>query len=572
MYKLGKDCDDDCEIAILGTLALSKPILDKLRVAEIIDRLAPANPQQEYSHGQVLTALLAARLDAPRALMNVAEWAANTHAEIMLGIPADKLNDDRLARSLDVLFDIRHSLTAAVVAEAMRWTGILPDRIHYDPTHITFYGRYDDSKPRSKSATCRSDSKLPAAHLTRGYNGDVCIQLGIAAYVDDIGAMPIAVHCYDGNRNGHSGIHDQMELLRKHHKPLSDNALIISDRGTFSAEHLRALKKHDQAALCAAPWNDYRRLFDEQRTRLNWQKASFLSQEQQRRRDSNSSLPQDDYRLAVVKHTIAADKPELAVPVRVIFVHSSAGEREEKERREENIVKIREGLKELAAKLTRGHPQSTSASIQKQAVRLLGKRDAGKFFNWHLTPLNEAELAALPAPRKGFTRPTHRLEWTFDANAAQSANIYDGVSVLVTTAPITWNADQLFTQYKRQCYVERMHHQLKTPLGVSPVFLKTAHRVEALIHLLTLALIAQQAAERVYRQRSSTASTISQTSKRDRTTADQLWSAFKTSSALLRHEQDDIIVHPASLNYRATEILNRLVLQSPRASIAMRTG
>ena len=95
-----------------------------------------------------------------------------------------------------------------------------------------------DSQPRPTTATLRSDDQLPPAHLVRGYaSGNVSVQLGVAAYVDDFGALPIAFHCYDGNRNGHTGIREQLQLIRAH-QPLPANALIVSDRGTFSAEHL----------------------------------------------------------------------------------------------------------------------------------------------------------------------------------------------------------------------------------------------------------------------------------------------------------------------------------------------
>lgn len=560
MFWLGSETH--CTTARLGTLALTRPLLDRLQLAHIIDQLAPANPQQEYPHGQVLAALLAARLDRPLALMNVAQWARDAATELLFGIPHHKLNDDRLARSLDALFDIRHSLTAAVVAEALRWAEVQPTRIHFDPTDITFFGRYDDSQPRPDTDTLRGDHRLPPAHLTRGYaSGNVSVQLGVAAYVDDLGAFPVAFHCYDGNRNGHTGIREQLQLMRVH-QPLPANALLVSDRGTFSAEHLIALQSYGQSALCAVPWNDYRTLFDTHRTQLNWQPASFLSQEQQRRRTTGSTLPRDEYRLAVLRHTLTHRDTKTSIPVRVIFVHSTASEREERERRDENVAKIRAGLAELADKLQRGHPQSTSESIQRQVVRLLGQRDAARFFRWQLVPLSADERDARPAPRKGFTRPTHRLEWSFDEAAAAAATTADGISVMVTTAPATDSADQLFTQYKKQCYVERMHHQLKTPLAVSPVFLKTPQRVEALIHLLGLGLVAQQAAERVYRQRASAA-----TGTRDRTTADRLWEAFRSCSVLLEQAPCGTVVRTIRLAERPRRILEVLGLASPRACL-----
>ncbi len=81
------------EVVNLGPLALIEPLLDRPRdIEEILDRHLPADPQQEYSHGQVLRVLLAARLCQPTALVNVAAWAEKSGAAIFANVPADKLN------------------------------------------------------------------------------------------------------------------------------------------------------------------------------------------------------------------------------------------------------------------------------------------------------------------------------------------------------------------------------------------------------------------------------------------------------------------------------------------------
>ena len=60
----------------LASLAILVPLLKKLNIANIIDRHIPTDPQAEFSHGTVLSVLLAARLHHPTALINVAGWAA----------------------------------------------------------------------------------------------------------------------------------------------------------------------------------------------------------------------------------------------------------------------------------------------------------------------------------------------------------------------------------------------------------------------------------------------------------------------------------------------------------------
>jgi hypothetical protein len=50
------------EVVNRGPLALIHLLLEQLDLAAIMDRHLPPDPQREFSHGQVLSLLLAARL------------------------------------------------------------------------------------------------------------------------------------------------------------------------------------------------------------------------------------------------------------------------------------------------------------------------------------------------------------------------------------------------------------------------------------------------------------------------------------------------------------------------------
>ena len=119
----------DQEVVNLGPLALLHPLLERLQVADIIDRHLPPDPQLEFSHGQVLSLLLAARLASPTALVNIPAWAEKTGADILWNIPAAKLNDDRLGRALDAFFTQRHSILACVAEQVLRTAKLSRQRI-----------------------------------------------------------------------------------------------------------------------------------------------------------------------------------------------------------------------------------------------------------------------------------------------------------------------------------------------------------------------------------------------------------------------------------------------------------
>jgi len=547
----------------VGPLALVAPLLDQLDIAKIVDRHIPPDPQQEYPYGKVLSLLLAARLCHPNALVRVADWAEEQAATILWNIPAEKLNDDRLGRALDAFFDKRHSILADVTVRALEIAELSMHRLHFDTTHVTFCGSYVNSLARTLDDNAErvtgilSDSRLSPAHITKGYLSDRrMLQAGIVSIVDDRGALPVFCHVADGNRNGHTIIRQQFNLLDKH-LPLPDGLQLVSDRGTFSAEHVALLHRHGHSFLGAVPWQDYQSLYDTHVSRLDWQTATFLSQEQQRRRTAQSALPQEYYEIAGVDHRLTDPTTKQPIACRVLFCYSSASAKEESRRRLDNIETIRTGLEQIAVKLQQGHPRTTSQSVMGQIARLLGKRDAARFFRCELVALSAAENAALPAPSKGYTRPTHRLVYTFDAQAAEAASAYDGLSALLTTA--SKPLDTLFTEYKQQAYIELGHHQWKTPLAVRPVFLKTPKRVESLLCLMHLALQAYQLLERIYRQNTPT----NAPKKEQFMTAEQLLRVFAKYSLTAHAVPIGRILYPGRLNLQQRQIIERLKFPTP---------
>jgi transposase len=555
------------KVVNLGPLALIQPLLQQLDIAAIIDRHLPPDPQQEFSHGQVLSLLLAARLAQPTALVNVADWAEHNGACLLWNIPADKLNDDRLGRALDAFFEQRHSILASVTAQALHLTGLPLERLHFDTTHLIFHGAYQDSqaRPAVPLADLRGDEQLPPAHIGHGY---VCpervLQVGLSAVVDAQGALPVFGQCLDGQRNGRPAVRQQFELLQQH-LPLPESLLLVSDRGTYSAAHVHHLANAGYHALCAVPLDDFQTIYDAHAAQLHWQPASFLSCEQQRRRACHSALPQDDYQLAVQHHELTGPPGRTPLPCRLLFVRSSAGVCGVRKHRQQNIAKIQAGLAAIAAKLERGSGRCTPEAASKQVLRLLGKRAAARYFRWQVVSLTPAECAALPSPTgRGHGPRRYRLEFHYDAAAAQADECYDGLSVLLTSAPLTRSADELFTIYKQQNFVELLHHQWKTPLAVRPVFLKSPRRVEALVSLLQLALQAYQVLERRYRQTVAADAPPSE----QRRTAESLLRQFGVYGLVVTRQAGGQVVQATRLTADQRRILHQLSLPTPATILA----
>jgi transposase len=555
-----------------GALAVIWPLLERMGIAEIINRHLPADPQAEYDHGTVLSLLAAARLYSPVALVNVSRWAAESGADILWDMSVEKITDDRLGKSLDAFFTQRHSILAAVALRISKEFAVPLTELHYDPTHILLHGAYEDSEPRPELAEgepIRSNDQLPPAHITQGRPmsdapKDVqMIHAGLCTAVDKWGALPIFGHTVDGNRNGHTAVAEQMALVKKHLK-LTELTL-ISDRGTFSAGHLLRLSQAGFAAIAAAPWDDFRLLFDEQRTSLKWKRASYLSIEQQRRR-VQGNLPQEHYDLAVVKHTLVERESGAEIPCRVIFVFSTADQKVAQKNREKSVAKIRSGLEHLQKSVIEGRRHTDPTAVARRVAKVLGQRQAAAYFRYELKPLTKMERQKLPPPTRGCKRPEQRLEFTYDQQAAEQDAQYDGYSVLITTTPQTLSADEAFTKYKQQGYSELANHEFKTPLAVHPVFLKNPERVEALVFLLIITLTLYFLLQRLYRQTVPAEAPR----KEQRTTTETILRAFSRYTLLIHHQRLGRVVQPTRLTTRQRQILNQLGFDTPAQILSRR--
>ncbi len=560
----GNQTDANVEGRNIGTLALIAPLLERMKVGEIINQHLPADPQAEYDFGTILSVLIAARMYSPVALMNIGQWATDTGADLMWNIPAEKLNDDRLGKALDRFFTQRHSILASFALHVSEELGVPLSWVHYDPTHILFHGAYEESELRDKmpaDATISSDDTMSPAHITKGRrmedaaHGRRMVHVGLCTHVDDFGPLPIYGHTVSGNQNGRSAVAEQFALIQKHLKP--PKLTMISDRGTYSIVHLARMKNANCDALCSAPWGDFRPLYDEHCDELKWNRASYLSIEQQRRR-RQGNLPHEHYELAVLRHRLTDPETKQDFPVRVIYVFSTADQKVTRQRRVVQIKKIRSELEKIQQSVASGNRNTDPASITRRVERVFGSKQSAKYFSYEMTPLTAKQQAELSSPGRGRKRPTHRFCFSFDEAMQKQDEQYDGLNALVTTA-MQRSANELFTKFKQQTYAEHANHIFKGPLAVRPVFLKNSHRVEALVFLMMMSLTLYFVLQWTYR---ATCEEDAPTKERRKTTRTIL-NDFAVYMLLITRTNSGRIVQPLQPNVKQRALLQRLNLSTP---------
>ena len=175
------------------------------------------------------------------------------------------------------------------------------------------------------------------------------------------------------------------------------------------------------------------------------------------------------------------------------------------------------------------------------------------------------QQAKLSPPGRGRKRPTHRFQFRFDEALQKQDEQYDGLSVLVTTT-MQRSTDELFTKFKQQTYAEHANHIFKGPLAVRPVFLKNAHRVEALVFLMMMSLTLYFVLQRTYR---STCEEDAPTKERRKTTRTIL-SEFAVFMLLITRTSSGRIVQPLQPTAVQRSLLQRLGLSTPSQLLSHR--
>ncbi|MBU0595907.1 IS1634 family transposase, partial [Candidatus Bipolaricaulota bacterium] len=175
-------------------------VLDSLHLDDLLARYVPSSAQIQIPHAVALGLLLRNIIVGRSPLYGLQEWAEGYHAR-SLGLTEDQvrqLNDDRVGRALDRLFDAdRASLITAVVVRAIQVYEVELEQFHNDSTSITFAGEY-------RNAAGRRIRGKPALKITHGHNKDHrpdLKQLLWALTVSADGGVPIHYRVYDGNTN-----------------------------------------------------------------------------------------------------------------------------------------------------------------------------------------------------------------------------------------------------------------------------------------------------------------------------------------------------------------------------------
>jgi len=231
---------------------LALQLVKQLGLHEFFDRTLPTR-QEHVPWSLTVLILIIARFCKPSSELHIAEHFYRQSALCdLLGIPVDKVDDNRLYRGLDELLPHKQALEVFLKQRFGELFAIEYDLLLYDVTSTYFEGQAN-ANPLAK----------------RGYSRDHrpdCKQVCIGLVVTRCG-LPLGYEVFAGNRHDSTTLEEIVETMEARYGRA--NRIWALDRGMVSQDNLDFLKAGERQYIVGTPKSQLKR-FEQQLAEQDW--------------------------------------------------------------------------------------------------------------------------------------------------------------------------------------------------------------------------------------------------------------------------------------------------------------
>ena len=417
---------------------LGLELLKKLGLDAYISEAIPGG-REDIPWAVMSLVLVLGRLCNPSSELYLAEHGYESSAmSELLGVPVDKVNDDRLYRALDRLFPHKEGLEKHLKQKLGELFPMNYDLLLYDVTSTYFEGEAS----RNESAQ-------------RGYSRDHrpdCKQVNIALVVSRCG-MPIGYEVFEGNRHDSQTVEQVVEHVEKIYGRA--DRIWVMDRGMVSQDNVEYLRKEGRRYILGTPKSQLRK-YEQELLSEDWKQVHEGLQ---------------------VRLCPAPDGKE-------VFILCRSTERQVKEQaiHERFERRIEEGLEKIAASC-RKRKQSPIV-IAERVGKLMGQNTrAAGLFN---VQIKDEEGVA-------------RIEWSKKEIWREWARLSEGCYMLRSNVT-DWEPEDLWLAYIQLTEAEAAFRIQKSDLQIRPVWHQREDRVKAHILVCFLAYVLWKALAQMCQQ------------------------------------------------------------------------
>lgn len=476
----------------VGALPVLNRIIARARIEEFLGKYLREDERCTIAPSVGVIVLVKNFLTSRQPIYGVADWARQ-HAPELLGLSrkrVESLNDDRVGRCLDRLFEAdRRSLVLATVTHVVKEFRVSLDELHNDSTTITLSGEYEQA----------SERLLPFGKATRiitwGHNKDHRPDLKQLLYTLTVtrdGAVPVNFDVGDGNLTDDQTHRETWDLMCQ--LAGGPNFLYVADSKLATEKNMAHIHKRHGRFVTVLPGT---RAEDKAfRSRLARDEVTWSPLCSRKTSDG-----QHEDAVSIAAEEVTKDG------YRLLWFHSSRKTEIDVATRGKKILRTIQLLEELQKKLRSPRSRYTAEpKVQKALEKSLSEGGAKAWVKVEIELREEQRFKQVrpgrPSKNTDYRREVKTrfdLRFEVDHAAVALSAKEDGVFPLVSNDKAL-SAEEILAAYKRQPCIEKRFSQLKTDYQLPPVFLKSPHRIEALLSVYFFALLVEALLERELRR------------------------------------------------------------------------
>jgi len=409
---------------------LAMHLLEQLKLDEFLNKQMPLG--RESVQWSVTTMILViARLLDPSSELYVAEqWYPKTALPDLLGVPIDRVDDNRLYRALDELLPHKEALEVHLKNRLGELFDLEYDLLLYDVTSTFFEGQ------------CMSNP-LAKRGYSRDQRGD-CKQVCIALVVSRCG-MPVGYEVFAGNTADVTTVKGIVELIESRYG--KSDRIWVMDRGMTSEANLEFLRQENRRYIIGTPKSMLKK-FEQELLKEDW------------------STIRDGIEVKLCKLP-KEDDSDVSDDITETFILCRSRDRKEKDKAivKRAADKIAERLEAMKARCEKQNRDPLTVS--REIGRLLGQNTRASHLFEVKVLKKEEKFAA--------------IEWTRIKPATEWHELSDGCYLLRSNVN-DWTDEQLWKAYIQLTEAENAFRIHKTDLSLRPVWHQKEDRVRA--HIL----------------------------------------------------------------------------------------
>lgn len=417
---------------------LAMQLIERLGLDDFLANHLPAGREQvRWSLTAMI--LVVARLLDPSSELHIAEqWYGKTALPELLGVPADRVDDNRLYRGLDALLPHKDALEVHLKNRLGELFSLEYDLLLYDITSTFFEGQ------------CKSN---PLAQ--RGYSRDQrsdCKQVCIGLVVSRCG-MPLGYEVFAGNTADVTTVKEIVDKMELRYG--KSDRIWVMDRGMVSESNLEFLREGGRRYIVGTP-------------------KSMLKKFEQEILKSDWHTIRDGIEVKLCQPPLSEESDELDESQQETFILCRSRDRALKDaaivRRAE--AKIEERLKSMTARCER--QCRDPMKVEREIGRLLGQNTrAARLFD---VQVSKADSGAAT------------IVWKKVKDVQDWHALADGCYLLRTNVR-DWSDEELWKAYIQLTEAEAAFRIHKTDLSIRPIWHHKADRVQAHILVCFLAYV-----------------------------------------------------------------------------------